>query len=150
MSRNWFIAALGCLSTWAAAAHDFSADIAKFNAVAASRKADSEQAVAAKLALERAQAEIEQADVKMLLRIRGLTNAGLKALGEQPAFLGSEIKRLETALASSKTSDPAKLAEAREALARLHVEKKVYDALENSALEQMKRATQLIEAAPAK
>ena len=150
MDLKWVIAALSCLRAWGAAAHDFSADIAKFNAVAASRKADSEQAVAAKLALERAQAEIEQADVKMLLRIRALTNSGLKALGEQPAFLGSEIKRLETALAASKTSDPAKLAEAREALARLHVEKRVYDALENSAVEQMKRATQLIESAPAK
>jgi hypothetical protein len=75
-----------------------------------------------------------QADVKMLLSIRGLTNSGLKASGEQPAFLGSEIKRLETALASSRASDAAKLAQAREALARLHVEKKVYDALENSAV----------------
>jgi hypothetical protein len=150
MVMRGVIAALGCLAAFAAGAHDFSADIAKFNAVAASRKPDSDQAVAAKLALERAQAEIEQADIKMLLRIRALTNTGLKALGEQPAFLGSEIKRLETALASPKTTDPAKLAEAREALARLQVEKTVYDTLENSAVEQMKRATQLIEAAPAK
>jgi hypothetical protein len=150
MVTRGVIAAMGCLVALAAEGHDFTADIAKFNAVAASRKPDSEQAVAAKLALERAQAEIEQADVRMLLRIRALTNAGLKALGEQPAFLGSEIKRLETALASPKTSDPAKLAEARDALARLQVEKKVYDTLENSAVEQMKHAAQLIEAAPAK
>jgi hypothetical protein len=150
MVMRGVIAAVGCLGAMGASAHDFTSDIAKFNAVAATRKADSEQAVAAKLALERAQAEIEQADVKMLLRIRALTNSGLKALGEQPAFLSSEIKRLETALASPKTSDPAKLAEARDALARLQVEKKVYESLENSAVDQMKRAAQLIEAAPAK
>lgn len=150
MAPKRLILMLGCVGAFSAAAHDFSTDIARFNAAAATKKADSEQAITARLALERAQAEIEQADVKMLLRIRSLTNAGLKALGEQPAFLGSEIKRLEAALANPKTNDPARLAEARDALARLQVEKKVYDTLEGSAVEQMKRAFQALELAPAK
>lgn len=138
------------MAATSAGAHDFSADIVKFNAVAATRKADSEQAIQARLAMERAQAEIDQADVKMLLRIRALTNSGLRAVGEQPAFLGSEIKRLEDAISHPKTNDPAKLAEAREILARLAVEKKVYDTLENSAVDQMKQALKTLESAPAK
>ena len=150
MKKLWLMGVMACMATAPAVAHDFSADIAKFNSVAATRKPDSEQAIQARLALERAQAEIDQADLKMLLRIRSLTNAGLRAVGEQPAFLGSEIKRLEAALASPKTTDPAKLAEARDILARLAVEKKVYDTLEHSAVEQMGRAIKTMESAPAK
>lgn len=134
----------------AALAHDFATEIAKFNAVAATRNADSPQAIDARLALERAQAEMEQSDVKMLLRIRALTNAGLRAVGEQPAFLASEIKRLEDAIANAKTVDAARVSEARDILARLVVEKKVYDALEHSASEQMKKALAAMEAAPAR
>ena len=37
-----------------------------------------------RLALERAQGQMDQADIKMLLRFRSLTNAGLRELGEQP------------------------------------------------------------------
>ena len=48
---------------------------------------------------------MDQADIKMLLRIRSLTNAGLREVGEQPAFLTSEIKRLEAAIANPKTTD---------------------------------------------
>lgn len=60
----------------AAQAHDFSPDIAKYQQVAATKKLDSKEAIRARLALERAQGQMDQADVKMLLRIRSLTNAG--------------------------------------------------------------------------
>jgi hypothetical protein len=150
MNEQWVAGLTVFMIAASASAHDFTADISKFNSLAVTRKADSQEAIQARLALERAQAEIDQADVKMLLRIRSLTNAGLRAVGEQPAFLGSEIKRLEVAIANPKTNDPAKLAEARDILARLTVEKKVYDTLEHSAVEQMKQALQAMEAAPAK
>ena len=131
-------------------AHDFGPDIAKFQQTAAGKRLNSKEAIEARLALERAQGQMDQADVKMLLRIRSLTNAGLRELGEQPAFLSSEFKRLEAALANPKTTDPAKLAKAREIFAQLSHEKPVYEALEAEAVENMKRALQLIEAAPAK
>lgn len=134
----------------AAWAHDFGPDIAKFQQVAASKKADSKEAIQARLALERAQGQMEQADVKMLLRIRSLTNAGLKEIGEQPAFLSSEYKRLEAAIANPKTSDPARIAKAREIFAQLSAERPVYEALENEAVDNMKQALKLIETAPSK
>lgn len=134
-------------SAWA---HDLTPDIAKFNQIAATRKLDSERALAAKLALERAQAEIEQAEVKMVLRIRSLTNTALRTLGEQPAFLSSEFKRLEAALAKPKTADPVKIATAKDTFAQLAVEMKVYTTLEDMAVDQMKQAVELIESAPAK
>lgn len=133
-----------------AQAHDFGPDIAKFQQTAAARKLDSKEAIQARLALERAQGQMDQADIKMLLRIRSLTNAGLRELGEQPAFLSSEYKRLEAALANPKTTDPAKLAKAREIFAQLSQEKPVYEALEAEAVENMKQALKLIEAAPAR
>ena len=131
-------------------AHDFSADIAKFNAMAASKKADSKEVMQARLALERSQGQMDQADIKMLLRIRSLTNAGLREVGEQPAFLTSEIKRLEAAIANPKTTDPAKISKAKEILAALNIEKPVYDALENEGVESMKQALKLMESAPGK
>lgn len=134
----------------AAQAHDFSPDIAKYQQVAAAKKLDSKEAIQARLALERAQGQMDQADVKMLLRIRSLTNAGLRELGEQPAFLSSEYKRLEAALANPKTNDPTKLAKAREIFAQLNHEKPVYEALETEAVEHMKQALKLIEAAPSR
>lgn len=133
-----------------AQAHDFTPDITKFQQVAATKKLDSKEAIQARLALERAQGQMDQADIKMLLRIRSLTNAGLRELGEQPAFLSSEYKRLEAALANPKTNDPAKLAKAREIFAQLNHEKPVYEALETEAVENMKQAIKLIETAPAK
>jgi len=133
-----------------AQAHDFSPDIAKYQQVAATRKLDSKEAIQARLALERAQGQMDQADIKMLLRIRSLTNAGLRELGEQPAFLSSEYKRLEAALTNPKTNDPAKVAKAREIFSQLNHEKPVYEALETEAVENMKQALKLIEAAPAK
>lgn len=129
-------------------AHDFGPDIAKFQQVAAGKKLDSKEAIHARLALERAQGVIDQADIKMLLRIRALTNAGLKELGEQPAFVSSEIKRLEAALASPKTNDPARIAKAREIIAVLSYEKPVYEAMERDAEESMRQALRLIESAP--
>jgi hypothetical protein len=134
----------------AAQAHDFGPDLARYQQLAATRKLDSSQATQARLALERAQGQMDQADIKMLLRIRSLTNAGLRELGEQPAFLSSEYKRLEAALANPRTGDPARIAKAREIFAQLSHEKPVYEALETEAVENMKQALRLIEAAPAK
>ena len=134
----------------AAQAHDFGPDIARYQQVAAIKKLDSKEAIQARLALERAQGQMDQADIKMLLRIRSLTNAGLRELGEQPAFLSSEYKRLEAALANPKTNDPAKVAKAREIFAQLNHEKPVYEALETEAVENMKQALKLIEAAPSR
>lgn len=134
----------------AAQAHDFSPDIAKYQQVAATKKLDSKEAIHARLALERAQGQMDQADIKLLLRIRSLTNAGLRELGEQPAFLSSEYKRLEAALANPKTNDPAKIAKAREIFAQLNHEKPVYEALETEAVENMKQALKLMETAPPK
>jgi len=133
-----------------ASAHDFSAELAKFQRVAAAKKADSKEAIQARVALERAQAQLDQADVKMLLRIRSLTNTALRELGEQPAFLSSEHKRLEAALANPKTKDPQKIAKAREIFAQLAYEKPVYDALESEATESMTQALRLIESASSK
>jgi hypothetical protein len=133
-----------------AQAHDFGPDIAKYQQLAAAKKLESKEAIQARLALERAQGQMDQADVKMLLRIRSLTNAGLRELGEQPAFLSSEYKRLEAALANPKTNDPAKVAKAREIFTQLAHEKPVYEALEAEAVESMKQAIKLIEAAPSK
>lgn len=131
-------------------AHDFTKEIAKFQQVAATKNMDSTDGVAALVAFERSAAEIEQADVRMLLRIRSMTNNAFKALGEQPAFLSSEIKRLEAALANPKTTDPAKIAEAKAIYAKLLVEKKAYDQLDKSAGDQMNLALRLVESAPAK
>lgn len=133
-----------------AQAHDFGPDIARFQQLAASKKLDSKEAIQARLAMERAQGQMDQADIKMLLRIRSLTNAGLRELGEQPAFLSSEYKRLEAALANPKTSDPAKIARAREIFSQLSHEKPVYEALEAEAVDNLKQALKLIEAAPSK
>jgi len=133
-----------------AQAHDFGPDIARYQQLASTRKLESKEAIQARLALERAQGQMDQADVKMLLRIRSLTNAGLRELGEQPAFLSSEYKRLEAALANPKTTDPARIAKAREIFAQLAHEKPVYEALETEAVDNMKQALRLIESAPAK
>lgn len=141
------VLAVGAAAAWA---HDFGPDIAKFQQIAATKKADSKEAMQARLSLERAQGQMDQADVKMLLRIRSLTNAGLKEIGEQPAFLSSEYKRLEAAIANPKINDPARIAKAREIFAQLSAERPVYEALEAEAVDNMKQALKLIETAPAK
>jgi fructosamine-3-kinase len=141
---------ISIMTVSAAQAHDFTAEIAKFNQVAATKKLDSPEAIQARVSLERSYGVLDQADVKLLLKIRSLTNAGFRELGEQPAFLTSEIKRLEAAIAAPKTNDPAKIAKAKEILATLKVEKPVYDALDNEASEYMKQALKLIETAPNK
>ena len=134
-------------TTWA---HDFTVETAKFNQVAATKKADSKEVMQARQAMERALGLLEQADVKILLRIRSMTNAGFKELGEQPAFLTSEIKRLEAAIANPKTTDTTKIAKAKEILAALLVEKPVYDALDKESGDSMKQALTLLESAPNK
>ena len=93
---------------------------------------------------------MEQADVNMLLRIWGLTNAALRDLGEQPASLTSEMKRVEIALANPKTTDSAKIATARAAYQTLLAEKPTYDGLENEGVESMTQALKLIESAQTK
>ena len=153
--KNLFIKMLAATTVCAALqsaalAHDFTADIAQFNKTAAAKKMDSKEAIAARIAMERSQGVMEQADIKMLLRIRSLSNSALRELGEQPAFLTSEMKRIEAALAAPKTTDPAKLAKARELYQALLAEKPVYDALENEGVESMKQALKLIETAPNK
>jgi hypothetical protein len=133
-----------------AMAHDFTDDIAKYNQTAATKKLDSKEAIAARVALERSQGIMDQADIKMLLRIRSLTNSALRDLGEQPAFLSSELKRVEAALANPKTTDAAKIAKARATYQTLMAEKPAYDALENEGVDSMKQALKLIESAPNK
>jgi cellobiose phosphorylase len=150
MSARIVVAALLLTVAAGTRAHDFGPDLARYQQMAASKKLDSKEAIQARLSLERAQGQMDQADIKMLLRIRSLTNAGLRELGEQPAFLSSEYKRLEAALANPKTNDPAKIAKAREIFAQLAHEKPVYEALENEAVENMKQAIKLIESAPSK
>ena len=93
---------------------------------------------------------MDQADIKMLLRIRSMTNSALRDLGEQPASLSSELKRVEAALANPKTTDAAKIAKAKATYQMLQAEKPAYDALENEGVESMKQALKLIETAPAK
>jgi hypothetical protein len=133
-----------------ASAHDFTEDIAKYNQTAATKKLDSKEAIAARVALERSQGIMDQADIKMLLRIRSLTNSALRDLGEQPAFLSSELKRVEAALANPKTTDSTKIAKARATYQTLMAEKPAYDALENEGVDSMKQALKLIETAPSK
>lgn len=129
-------------------AHDFTQENAKFQGVAASKDMNSPAGVEARVALERANAEIEQGDVRMLLKIRSMTNDAFKAIGGQPAFLGSEIKRLEDAIASPK--DPSGVVKAKEMLVRIKAEKAAYDVIDKSAGENMKKALELIEKVPPK
>jgi hypothetical protein len=149
MKRNILIPVLMAFGA-AAHAHDFGPDIARYQQLAAPKRLDSKEAIQARLALERAQGQMDQADIRMLLRIRSLTNAGLRELGAQPAFLSSEYKRLEAALANPRTNDATRIAKAREIFAQLAHEKPVYEALEAEAVESMREALKLIEAAPSK
>jgi hypothetical protein len=129
-------------------AHDFTQENAKFQSVAASKDMNSPMGVEARVALERANAEIEQGDVRMLLKIRSMTNDAFKAVGGQPAFLTSEIKRLEDAIANPK--DPSGVAKAKEMLVRIKAEKAAYDIIDKSAGENMKKALEMIERVPPK
>jgi hypothetical protein len=139
--------ALASVAT-AAFAHDFTQENAKFQSVAASKDMSSPMGVEARVALERANAEIEQGDVRMLLKIRSMTNDAFKTVGGQPAFLTSEIKRLEDAIANPK--DPSGVAKAKEMLVRIKAEKAAYDVIDKSAGENMKKALELIEKVPPK
>ena len=132
----------------AASAHDFTKENAKFQQVAATRDMTSTAGVEARVALERANAEIEQGDVRMLLKIRSMTNDAFKAVGGQPAFLTSEIKRLEEAIANPK--DPSGVAQAKELLVQIKAEKAAYDVIDKSAGENMKKALDLIEKVPSR
>ena len=129
-----------------ALAHDFTAEIARFNEIAATRDPTSEGAVNARIASERAQAELEQAETRLLLRVRSLTNQALREAGAQPAFLASEVRRLEEALAGN----PEAAARLAPLLAEIRVTKAAYDALDRSSSERMREALSLIEAAPAR
>ncbi len=132
----------------AAYAHDFTKENAKFQEVAAAKDMTSPLGVEARVALERANAEIEQGDVRMLLKIRSMTNDAFKVIGGQPAFLTSEIKRLEEAIANPK--DATGVAKAKELLGRIRAEKAAYDVIDKSAGDNMKKALDLIEKVPPK
>jgi hypothetical protein len=132
----------------AASAHDFTKENAKFQEVAATKDMTSPAGVEARVALERANAEIEQGDVRMLLKIRSMTNDAFKAIGGQPAFLTSEIKRLEEAIANPK--DPSGVVTAKDLLVRIKAEKAAYDVIDKSAGENMRKALELIEKVPPK
>ncbi len=147
MRKTVIALALASVAT-AALAHDFTQENAKFQSVAATKDMNSPTGVEARVALERANAEIEQGDVRMLLKIRSMTNDAFKAIGGQPAFLGSEIKRLEDAIANPK--DPSGVAKAKEMLVRIKAEKAAYDVIDKSAGENMKKALELIEKVPPK
>eukprot|EP01036_Dinobryon_divergens_P058187 gene58187-77645_t len=144
MRRTILALAVACVAT-ATFAHDFTQENAKFQGVAATRDMNSPAGVEARVALERANAEIEQGDVRMLLKIRSMTNDAFKAVGGQPAFLTSEIKRLEEVIANPK--DASGVAKAKDLLVRIKAEKAAYDVIDKSAGENMKRALELIEKA---
>jgi hypothetical protein len=151
--ENWtmrkIIIALAIASAATAAfAHDFTQENAKFQSVAATKDMNSPIGIDARVAVERANAEIEQGDVRMLIKIRSMTNDAFKAIGGQPAFLTSEIKRLEEAIANPR--DPSGVAKAKDLLTRIKAEKAVYDIIDKSAGENMKKALDLIEKAPPK
>jgi hypothetical protein len=88
-------------------AHDFTDDIAKYNEAAAGKKLVSKESIAARVALECSQGMMEQADVKLLLRIRGLTNSALRELGEQPACDALENEGVESLKQALKLSESA-------------------------------------------
>lgn len=135
---------LGTLTAWA---HSIDEDIAKFEKVYATKDATSNEAREAKAMVERARAYYAHSDTVQLLRIRGLLNDGFKAVGAQPAFLGSEIKRLEEAIASQKVNEAAKIDAAKKLLQQAKAEKAAYDVLHDAVGEQLKQAMKLIETA---
>jgi Skp family chaperone for outer membrane proteins len=138
------LATLISLAAVPALAHDFAAEIARFNQIAATRDLTSQQAVQARILSERAQAELDQAETRLLLRVRSLTNQALREAGQQPAFLTSEIARLEAALAQNAAA-AQRLAPL---LAEIRLTKAAYDALDRSSSERMREALAMIEAAP--
>lgn len=149
MPKLLLTTAIGAALAVPALAHDFSREIARFAEIVETREVASEQAIAARIAAERAQAELEQAETRLLLRVRSLTNQALQAAGAQPAFLTSEIRRLEAAAAGG-TREPALQARLDALLAEVRVAKAAYDALDKSSSERMQEALRLIEAAPAR
>lgn len=128
-------------------AHDIDKELATFAKAYATKDPNSAEAKAAKLLVERAQAYFQYSDNAQLLRIRSLTNNGLKSVGEQPAFLASEIKRLEAAVANPKTTDPEKIGQAKKFLEQAKAEKAAYDALDASVADNFKEAMKLLDAA---
>jgi DNA-binding GntR family transcriptional regulator len=140
------IAAAATLAT-TAGAHDIEQELAAFAKAYATKDPSTSEARAAKLLVERAQAYFQYSDSAQLLRIRSLTNNGLKAAGEQPAFLASEIKRLEAAVASPKTNDPEKIAQAKKFLEQAKAEKAAYDVLDASVADNFKESMKLLNTA---
>lgn len=148
--RKTIAVSLLAVAAGAAIAHDLTADIARFNQIASSKKTDSKDAIEARASVQRAQALMEQSEAKMLLAIRHLTNAGFKELGEQSATLPSEIKRLEAALAQPKTNERARIEKARQILTTVKEELMVYEIVNAEAMDSMRRALKTIDGAPAK
>ena len=145
--KNMMAAAVFGLASMAALAHNIDADITKFEKINATKDPNSKEAREAKVLIEQARAVYFHSDTVQLLRIRALLNDGFKFVGAQPAFLGSEIKRLEDAIASPKTSDPAMTDAARKLLLQAKAEKAAYDVLHDSVGEKIDQAMKLIEAA---
>lgn len=140
-------AAVLSLGAVAASAHSIEEDIAKFEKIHATKDTTGDEAKEAKVLIERARAAYYHSDTVQLLRIRALLNDGFKAVGAQPSFLGSEIKRLEDAIAAPKSNDPAKIEAAKKLLQQAKAEKAAYDVLHDSVGEQIKHAMKLVEAA---
>jgi hypothetical protein len=137
--------ALGWMQS--AHAHDIDKELAAFATVYASKDPGSTEARAAKLLVEQAQAFFQYSDKDQVLHIRSLTNKGLAAIGEPTASLANELKRLEAAVAKPKTSDPAKIAEARRLLEEAKSEKAAYDLIEKAVFSNLKQAMQLLQTA---
>ena len=145
--RTILALALG-LAAAPALAHDFAAELARFDQIAATKDLGSQQAVEARIMSERAQGELEQAETRLLLRVRALTNSALREAGGQPAFLTSEIRRLEAAIEETARTDPAVRQRVAPLMAQLRLTKAAYDALDRGSSERMQEALRLIEAAP--
>lgn len=137
---------LGLAST-GAVAHSIADDIAKFNVIYLNKDPNTVEAKEAKASIERARAAYYHSDTVQLLRVRELLNDGFKAVGAQPAALGSEIQRLEQAITNAQNVDAAKLESAKKLLKQAKAEKAAYDVLHDSVGEQLKHAMKLIEAA---
>lgn len=150
---NRFALAIFAVATCAVTsvcAHDLNDEIAQFNQMYATKNLESNEAKAAKVLFERSQGLYLQAEEKILLKVRSLTNNAFKELGEQPAFLTSELKRLDAAIAAAKTTDPAKLAKAKQFAALAKAEKAAYDTVDKDSSDDMKQALKLLASAPSK
>ncbi len=123
--------ALICAS--GANAHDFTKENAKFQEIAANKDMTSRSASKPRRPGAR-ECRNRAGRCAYAAEIRSLTNDAFKAVGGQPAFLASEIKRLEEAIANPK--DPSGVATAKALLEKIKAEKAAYDVIDKSAGEE--------------